>query len=126
MQNAVALGILVVILILAVYGIVKRIRFGSSCCGTKAEPEKRIKVRDKNKAHYPYSYVLGIEGMRCKGCALRIENAFNQTEGKWAKADVKRKEVKLLSKRDETENDLQAVIEGAGYRMVSGNNLPKG
>ena len=107
------------ILAFAVYGIVKRIKFGSSCCGTKAEPDKRIKVRDKNKAHYPHCYVLHIEGMRCEGCALRIENAFHQTEGRWAKADVKRKEVKLLSKQDESEKDLLAVIEGAGYRMVS-------
>ena len=41
--------ILTGIIALAVYGTIKRIRYGSSCCGTHEPAHKRVKVADKNK-----------------------------------------------------------------------------
>ena len=118
-QDIVILAILVAIIAIAVHGIVKRIRFGSACCGTKEPPEKKIRVKDKNKAHYGYRYILSVDGMRCSGCARRVENAFNKTEGRWAKADIEKKEVRLLSKKEEKENDLAGITSAAGYTMLS-------
>ena len=119
MGNVVVGMILTLIIAAAAYSTVKRIRYGSSCCGTKEVPDKRVKVRDKNKSHYPYRYDLQIDGMHCTNCARRIENAFHETDGRWAKADVEHKVVQLLSKREESESDLSSVIEKAGYRLVS-------
>ena len=118
-QNVLIVLILIVIIALAVYGTVKRIRFGSPCCGTKEAPARKVKVRDRNKAHYPYRYVLSIDGMHCSNCARRIENAFNKTEGRWAVADLGRKELKLLSKQEERESELISLTAAAGYTMIS-------
>ena len=117
-QNIPAMIVLLVIVALAVYGTVKRIRFGSACCGTKEPPEKKVRVKDKNRDHYPYKYVLSVDGMHCSGCARRIENAFNRTDGRWATASVEKSEVRLLSKREETESELADITDSAGYTLI--------
>ncbi|MBE5870112.1 MAG: heavy-metal-associated domain-containing protein [Lachnospiraceae bacterium] len=120
-QNVISVIILLAIIAIAVYGTVKRIRFGSSCCGTKEPAAKRVKVKDRNKAHYPYRYVLNVDGMHCTNCARRIENTFNKTEGRWAVADVGQKKLILLSKHEEQQSDLISLTAQAGYTMISYN-----
>ena len=110
---------LILILALAVYGTVRRIRYGSSCCGTKEAGEKKVRVKDKNKANYPFTYVLSVDGMHCSNCAIRVENSLNETAGRWAKADVGKKEVLLRSKKAETESEISGIISSAGYTMLS-------
>ncbi|MBR1877179.1 MAG: heavy-metal-associated domain-containing protein [Lachnospiraceae bacterium] len=117
MENAVITAVLILILAGAVYGIVKRIRYGSACCGTKTPAEKKVKVKDKSTANYPYRYVLNVEGMHCSKCARRIENALNRTDGRWARADVEKKQVDLLSKHEEKENELSDAVSRAGYTL---------
>ena len=119
MGNIVIIAVLVLIISAAIYSTIKRIRYGSSCCGTREPADKKIRVRDKNRANYPNRYTLSVDGMHCSNCARRIENAFNKTEGRWATADVGRKEVLLLSKLDETEDGLSEIVASAGYTMLS-------
>ena len=119
MGNAIITAILILIVAAAVYGTVRRVRYGSACCGTKTPAEKRIKVKDKNTANYSYRYLLDVDGMHCSNCARRIENALNKTEGRWATADVAGKQVNLLSKHEETESEISETISRAGYTMRS-------
>ena len=119
MEDTIIIILLVVIMAAAVYGIVKRIRFGSSCCGSKTPADKKVRVRDRNKAHYPYHYLLKVDGMHCANCARRVENAFNRTEGRWARVDLATRSVSLLSKQEETESELAGITAAAGYTMLS-------
>ena len=45
MGNAVIIAVLVLIVGLAVYSTVKRIRYGSSCCGEREPGEKKVRVK---------------------------------------------------------------------------------
>ncbi len=119
MENIIIVTVLILILAAAIYGTVKRIRFGSSCCGTKTPPEKKVKVKDRNKNNYPYRYILSVDCMHCSNCARRVENALNKTEGRWATVDLADKEVSLYSKHEETDRDLAGVIAASGYTMLS-------
>ncbi len=119
MGNVIIITALIVIVICAIYSTVRRVRFGSSCCGEKTPPDKKVRVKDKNKSNYPYEYVLKVDGMHCSNCARRIENAFNSTDGRWARADIANNEVMLLSKHEETQSDLSDVVSSAGYVMLS-------
>ena len=119
MGNAVIIAILVLIIGLAVYSTIRRIRYGSSCCGERDTAEKKIKVADTNIHNYPYTYTLQVDGMHCANCARRVENALNRIEGRWATADIGRKEVLLRSKREETEKEIGSAIDSAGYTMLS-------
>ncbi len=111
--------ILILIVAAAVYGTVRRIRYGSSCCGGHDPADRKVKVKDKDKSNYPYTYVLSVDGMHCANCAGRVENAFHKTEGRWAKADVGKKEVTLLSKQEETEEEIGKIVASAGYTLLS-------
>ncbi len=119
MGNAVIIAILVLTIGLAVYSTIQRIRYGSSCCGERDPAEKKIKVADTNINNYPYTYTLQVDGMHCANCARRVENALNRLEGRWAVADVGKKEVLLRSKREETENEIGSAVDSAGYTMLS-------
>ena len=119
MGDAVVIIVLLGIVALAVYGTVKRIRYGSSCCGEKTPPEKKVKVKDRNKASYPFVYRLKVDGMHCANCVRRVENAINSLEGCWAVVDLGKKEVTLRTKRETTEQDMRAVIAKAGYTVIA-------
>ena len=76
-------------------------------------------MKDRNKNNYPFRYVISVDGMHCANCARRIENAFNATGFRWAKADISKKEVELLSKHEEAERDISDIVSSAGYVMLS-------
>jgi len=82
MGDTVVVIVLLVVVAFAVYGTVRRIRHGSSCCGERTPAEKKVKVKDRNKSSYPFVYRLKIDGMYCSNCARRIENALNSMDGK--------------------------------------------
>ena len=83
MGNIIVYIVLILVIAGAVYGTVKRARHGSACCGEHDPAPKKVKVSDKNKNHYPFTYKLSVDGMHCANCARRIENSFNSHEGMW-------------------------------------------
>ncbi len=111
--------VLIAIVGLAVYGTVRRVRHGSSCCGEREPAPKKVRVSDRKASNYPYLYELIVEGMHCANCARRVENAFNSIEGFWATADVGEKKVKLRTKMAIDEAVCRKAVDGAGYTMLS-------
>ena len=118
MRNIIIYITLALIIALAVYGTVKRIRHGSACCGEHEPPPKKIRVRDKNRNNYPYVYELTVDGMHCANCARRIENSFNSRDGMWARADIGRKTVDLRSKKEIGEAVCRDIVSKAGYTLI--------
>ena len=123
MGDFVIVAILVLIVVGAVYGTVRRIRYGSSCCGERTPADKKVKVEDKDKTHYPYTYSLNVEGMICSNCARHVENAFNVKAGMWAKVNLEKKEVLLRVKSDISERELAEIVASAGYTMISARRI---
>ncbi len=119
MGTVVVLLILVAIIAFSVFGTIKRIRHGSSFCGERDPAPKKIKVSDKDKSHYPYAYELGIDGMHCSNCARRVENGFNKIPGMWAKADVSKKQVILMTKEQVEQNECFKIVSNSGYTLIS-------
>ncbi|SMC70510.1 hypothetical protein SAMN06296952_2349 [Oscillospiraceae bacterium] len=119
MGNIIVYIILIAVIAMAVYGTVKRIRHGSSCCGEREAAPKKIRVSDRNKKNYPYIYELKIDGMYCSNCARRIENGFNCKEGMWALADVGQKSVRLLTKEPADESTCRKITSDSGYTLIS-------
>lgn len=111
--------ILLVIAALAVKSVIHRIRHGSSCCGERDAPEKKIQPKDKNKSHYPYKYLLSVDGMHCSNCTRHVENALNSIEGLWATANLETKSVSVLAKMKVEESAFEKEIQQAGYTVLS-------
>lgn len=118
MGTIIVLLVLAIIVVCAIFSIRKRIKYGSSCCGTHDAAPKKIKVKDKNKAHYPYTYTLNVEGMHCSNCARRVENALNSKDGVWAKVNLEKKSVLVRSKSELKSEDFSTLITNAGYTLI--------
>ena len=118
MGTIIVLLVLAIIVVCAILSIRKRIKYGSACCGTHDAAPKTIKVKDKNKAHYPYTYTLTVDGMHCSNCARRVENALNVKEGVWAKVDLEKKSVLVRAKSQLKWEDFSTLINEAGYTLI--------
>ena len=119
MGTAIIILVLIAIIAGAISSIRKRIKYGSSCCGTHDAAPSKIRVRDKNKSHYPYSYTLNIDGMHCANCSRRVENALNAKEGIWATVNLSNNSALVRSKIQLQWTELSKIIGEAGYTLIS-------
>lgn len=114
-----SISTIVIILLLAVIAVfsVKSYakKLTSGCCGSGGDTEKRVKVRDKNPAHYPQCVKIGIDGMTCAHCRQRVENALNSEDGVWAEVDLKDESAIVHMKNALSEDSLRYIISRAGY-----------
>lgn len=115
-----ATGIIVCALILIGIFSIKSYakKLSEGCCGSGGDKVNKVEVEDKNPAHYPYQKKVGIEGMTCKNCKLRVENAFNEKAGVWARVDLKKKEMLLYTKNPMEEADIRMTVAKLGYTMT--------
>lgn len=95
----------------AVYGTVQRVRgkSKSSCCGS-AETVLRRPVEDTDESHYPYKYIVSVDGMMCSNCAANVENAINKSGDTWAHVNLGRKRAEVLSKAEKTADDFAEAL----------------
>ena len=114
MENIIIIAVLAVICIFAVRGCVSKKAHG--CCGSG--DTTKIKVRDKNQDHYPYTAEVTVEGMTCSNCKLRVENAFNEEGTMWASVDLKAGKATVRMKEEITDDEIRRLVSRAGYDVT--------
>lgn len=109
----------VLLIAYAVYGTIQKVRgkAKSSCCGS-AESVLPKRVEDTDESHYPFSYNVFIDGMKCSNCAANVENAINASGDTWAHVNLGRHRAKVLSKNEKTEADFVRALKGTGYKVT--------
>ena len=117
--------ILLVIIALAVKSIIHRIKHGSACCGERDAAPKKIIINDKNKSHYPFEYIIKIDGMHCSNCVRFVENALNSEKGLWATVNLEKKEARILAKTQMKQKFLDKIVLDAGYTSLSFETVKK-
>lgn len=107
------------LIVYAVYATIQKARgkAKSSCCGSP-EAVTIKKVADTDKSHYPYSYMLSIEGMMCSNCAANVENAINSMGDTWAHVELGRHRAEVLCKNEHEEKDFRNALLGTAYRIT--------
>lgn len=118
MATAIIVVVLVAICGFAVYSYVRKLRKGGGCCPEREVSEKKVKVADKDKSHYPYQTTLTIDGMTCGNCATRVENALNALPGVWAKVDLMGKKADVLLKQPPEADTLRKAVQEVGYTVL--------
>ena len=108
---------LVIIAVIAIKSYARKL--SSGCCGAGGDDEKKIKVDDKDPAHYLYTVKIGVCGMTCGRCKERVENALNSENGVWADVDLGSGLATVRMKIPIPEEVLRGRIIAAGYRVVS-------
>ena len=115
MPNVLIILLLSALIAFAVLRTVRRARKGGGCCGEKQGPVKRVSVRDRNRAHYPYELTLPIGGMTCEQCARRVENALNALPDTWATVRLDTATARIRTKQPPDEAALRVAVSSAGY-----------
>lgn len=98
-----------------VYVFMKR-RHG--CCEADSAGGKRVRVKDKNPAHYPYCVRLTVSGMTCQKCRLRVENALNAKGNIWASVDLKDGSAVVRMKNKLPDGTLERIVSREGFVVV--------
>ena len=108
----------VLLIAYAVYGTVQKVRgkAKSSCCGS-AETVLPKRVEDTDESHYPFKYLVSVDGMKCSNCAVNVENAINASGDTWAHVNLGRGRADVLSKNEKTEDDFVRALKGTGYKV---------
>ncbi|MDO5424878.1 MAG: heavy-metal-associated domain-containing protein [Eubacteriales bacterium] len=116
--------ITLVLVCICIYSVISyRKKVSNGCCGTGSDAEKKVRVKDKNKSHYPYSVRAGVRGMTCSHCKARVENALNEIEGVWATVNLEDNSVLVRSKQPLPEGELRSAVAGAGYAVTDVKNV---
>ena len=90
----------------------------SGCCGSDGDPApKKIRARDRDPGHYPYEKILGIDGMSCQNCVMRVQNALNALDGVYSKVDLGRKTAVVRMKEELPDEVLRKAVADAGYSV---------
>lgn len=108
--------ILAVVIVIGIRSTKKRATSG--CCDT-GDTVKRVKVKDKDKSHYPYQTTLNVSGMHCQNCTIRVENAFNGQDGFYARVNTSTQQVTILSKEEHSLDELIDIVRKSGYQATA-------
>jgi len=115
MVNAFIIIVIASFLLFCIKDFLKRM--ASGCCGGSSDLPERKPVRDRNRLHYPYEAVMRIQGMTCRNCAIRVENALNEKEGIWAEVNLMEGSADIFLKERISEEELAAPVCRAGYSV---------
>ena len=115
MANIIIVLILVALVGYGIYSYVHHLTHGGDCCGERDAAAKKVKVEDHNKAHYPHTLVMGVDGMTCQNCQRHVENALNTLPDTLAEVNLSARNVTVWTKVDADEEVIRKAIRDAGY-----------
>ena len=115
MANIIIVLILAAMVGYGIYSYVHHLTHGGGCCGERDAAAKKVKVEDRNKAHYPHTLVMGVDGMTCQNCQRHVENALNILPDTLAEVDLSAQKVTVWTKADADEDAIRQAIRDAGY-----------
>ena len=126
-MNTTTIIIYIIAAVLIIYGVYYTIqkfrgKAKSSCCGTPEVKSVR-KVDDTDESHYPYTYMLTVDGMKCSGCASNVENSLDNMDGVWAKVSLGRREARVLTKKEYKREDFEEALAKTSYKIADFRDL---
>ena len=114
----------VLLIVFALWQTVQRFRgkAKNSCCGS-AEAVTVKKVDDTDASHYPYHYLLSIDGMMCSNCAKTVENTLNGMPGVWGRVNLGKKEADVLAKAPVESSSFAEALRKKSYTLTACKEL---
>lgn len=116
--NIIAIVIVALIVVFGTVNYIKKLKKGGDCCPEHEEGTKSIKVKDRDKSHYPYEAKLAIDGMSCENCVRNVENALNALDGTWASVSLEDNMATVLLKDKPDIEKLSKAVSDAGYLVL--------
>ena len=120
-MNILNIIIVLIVAVIVVFGsisYIKKLKKGGDCCPEHEEATKSVKVKDRDKSHYPYEAKLAIDGMSCNNCVRNVENALNALDGTWATVSLEDNMATVLLKNPPDIEKLSKAVADAGYMVL--------
>lgn len=67
---------------------------------------------------YKYKYTVYINGMNCKHCSARIEQAFNSLDETKAEVNLEGKYAIVSTNKEFTDDDIKTIVTDTGFTFV--------
>lgn len=112
--NIIIIAIIIVICVIGIKSTIAHTKGEGGCCGggsntIEDKPEKLDKV-------ICVKYI-GIEGMKCENCRIRVQNKLNSLSNINAKVNLKKSEAVVKLGADISDEKLIEAVETAGYKV---------
>lgn len=113
MENYIIIGILLVVIVAAVFRTGKHFRGG--CCGSGSNTIRTKKTLSGPKLG---EKTLVIEGMHCTNCVIRVENALNRLDAVACRVNLRKKTAIVAYSAEVSDEQLKATVEKLGYKVM--------
>lgn len=114
MENIILILLLLSVLAIAVLRVHKHFS-GGGCCGSASET---IRTRKTLTEPIVCQKRLRIDGMHCKNCQARVENAVNRLDGAACEVDLHKGIATVDCAREIPDEQLRQAVEKLGYTVV--------
>ena len=117
-MSTIIVAILVIIALgFALRGVLKHWRGEGACCGgggvSAVPPKKELEGRIIGEK------VIGIEGMTCGNCKIRVEQALDSIEGAVSEVNLHHNRATLKMTREATDDEIRSALVGSDYKITS-------
>ena len=113
MENIIIIGVLIVLVVIGFQSTIKHFKGKSGCCGGSSTVISKKKLN-----HVIGKKIITVEGMTCENCKNRVERYINEIDGIAGKVNLKKKELTVIYEKEISDEDIKAVIEKAGYKVI--------
>lgn len=113
MGTVIIVIILVVIVAAAVASSAGHFKGEGGCCGGGGD----VKIKGDKLKEVVAVKTISIEGMSCKNCAWRVQNALNSLGQVNARVNLGKNEAVIKLGREVSDDELKACVEKAGYTV---------
>lgn len=110
MENYIIGTVLIIALIIGVIHTVKHFRGEGGCCGGGS-----YKLKKKKLAHVQYQKTFLVEGMHCKHCKARVEEAVGDIKGVAGTVDLKKGTLTVSYAAEIDDGVIIQKVQKAGY-----------
>lgn len=114
MENAIIIGILVILMAVGIHSSVKHFKGEGGCCGGGSE----VKPRKKKLKNVIRKKIVIIEGMSCDKCKYSVERRINEIAGAAAVVNLRKKQAVVSMEQEISDEVLRAAVEDVGFEVV--------
>ena len=112
MANFVIIAVIVTVAAFGAVSTVRHFKGQGGCCGGGGYKPKKKKL-----SGVIYQKTVQVEGMHCKNCKNRVEEAVNDIRGVAGRVDLRKGELTVSYARDVDDELIKARVERAGYKV---------
>ena len=114
MENGIIIGVILIAVVFALFRAKKH--FAGGCCGSGSNT-----IRSHKKLSNPKigEKRMTVEGMHCKNCQARVENAINRLNDAVCKVDLKKKTAIVSFSKEIPDSVLKETVERLGYKVTN-------